>query len=174
MMAQDDYLNTGSQKEKVPSSFADAAVKRTARILDHIPPWRIGYGFSLQRFWSKCSSLHQDGARFYRVHGPASFRLQAANIPSYSDSLPGVRSVIEAMDNVGLVFNATIARINNTRLITSNVRNRLRESEIGTMGLKKTAMVRNAAIQKYLPLRAACTKTTVAPAQTRKAIKKVR
>src|SRR6266851_1320265 len=84
----------------------------------------------------------------------------------HNDSLCGVGSVMEAMDSRVLVFNKARDTRNIARHVKSSQRNIRRESSTGTIGLKSAAMPENAAAQKYLPERAACRTTKVAPAHT--------
>ena len=86
----------------------------------------------------------------------------------HRDSLPGVRSVIEAMDSLG----AGVAIPNDNRKVarhpTYKVRKAPREKTIGTSGLNSTAIARKARIQPYLRTRVACSIAIIAPAQTTK------
>src|SRR5439155_23424974 len=92
----------------------------------------------------------------------------------YSDSLLGVGSVIEAMDSLGFAFHTANDTRNITRQAKSSQRNTLRGSIMGRRGLKSAPVARNAAAQTYLPAPTACSKTTMAPAETAKVANTVR
>src|SRR6185437_1928462 len=92
----------------------------------------------------------------------------------HSDSLPGVRSVMEGMDILGVLFKAASDMANRTRQTKSSITKVLRGKLMGRAGLKSTLTARNAAAQMYLPAPTDCTRTTMAPAQTTRAASTVR
>src|SRR5919198_578877 len=108
----------------------------------------VRFGLDAQRFRNECARLHHDGSLFH------------------SDSLPGVRSVMEAMDSLGFVSNPRSDTMNRTKVRASRIRNRLGEKETGRRGLKTHATANNSPIQTSLPARTACTATASAPART--------
>jgi hypothetical protein len=69
---------------------------------------------------------------------------------AHSDSLPRLRSVIEAMDSLCDGFNAASETVNRTKLLKPNNKNMFLESITGSIGLKSTPSEKNAAAQQYL------------------------
>src|SRR5579864_173011 len=96
------------------------------------------------------------------LYSPTHFQL-------HSDSLPGVRSVMEGMDSLEVLFKAASDTANRTRQTKSSITKVLRGKLMGRAGLKSTLIARKAAAQMYLPAPTDCTRTTMAPAQTRAA-----
>ncbi len=85
----------------------------------------------------------------------------------YSDSLPGVRLVIEGIDSMGRLFSTANETRNVTMHSASTQRNAVREIATGTTGLKSAATAKNPAAQRYFPARHACATTIRALTQIR-------
>src|SRR5579862_6801986 len=95
-------------------------------------------------------------------------------VADHSDWLPGVRSVMDAIDSLGILFKAASDAAKRTRLTSSSITKVLRGSIMGRAGLKSTPTARNAVAHKYLPRLVDCTRTTMAPAKTTRAANTVR
>ncbi|HSA93352.1 MAG TPA: hypothetical protein VLE48_10105 [Terriglobales bacterium] len=81
--------------------------------------------------------------------------------------------MIEAMESLGLVFNALREMRNIARHTEYSTKNELGEAETGTKGLKSKHIAKKTPAHTDLCTRAACTETTAAPAQTNQAAAKV-
>src|SRR5882762_1425755 len=85
----------------------------------------------------------------------------------HNDSLPGIRSVMDAMESRGGVLSSFKESPNRRSVIVFKTMVGAAENPIGTMGLNRHATTPKAITQRYSPIAAAWNMTTAAPAATR-------
>src|SRR5579864_1657287 len=85
----------------------------------------------------------------------------------HNDSLPGMRSVIDAIESRGVVFSSLRDSANKISASAFTTRVGAAENHNGTMGLKRQANTPKAAAQRYSRMEVAWNMTTVAAAGIR-------